>query len=317
MNNFCVITTINPVTEAIKHWHDLFGRNLIVVGDRKTPDNWNYENTNYIYPYKQPFDHYARKNFGYIEAMRNGATCIYDTDDDNRPNAEWKIRTKETRASKSYGEGWFNAYEPMTKTAIWPRGFPLSKIKGSGQIFGDREPVVSSIQQGLADGEPDVDAIYRLIFENKNEFKYERSIYLDKNTWCPINSQSTWWFPDAFPLMYLPVNCSFRCTDIYRGLIAQRCLWAINQGVTFHSPSEVFQDRNEHDLMKDFADEVHMYLNVEKIAEILSGLDLQLGEEYVCANLIWCYCELIDHNIFPKEELGSVQQWVEDYENIV
>jgi hypothetical protein len=317
MNNFCVITTINPVTEAIKHWHDLFGRNLIVVGDRKTPDNWNYENTNYIYPYKQPFDHYARKNFGYIEAMRNGATCIYDTDDDNRPNAEWKIRTKETRASKSYGEGWFNAYEPMTKTAIWPRGFPLSKIKGSGQIFGDREPVVSSIQQGLADGEPDVDAIYRLIFENKNEFKYQRSIYLDKNTWCPINSQSTWWFPDAFPLMYLPVNCSFRCTDIYRGLIAQRCLWAINQGVTFHSPSEVFQDRNEHDLMKDFADEVHMYLNVEKIAEILSGLDLQLGEEYVCANLIWCYCELIDHNIFPKEELGSVQQWVEDYENIV
>jgi hypothetical protein len=317
MNNFCVITTINPVTEAIKHWHDLFGRNLIVVGDRKTPDNWNYENTNYIYPYKQPFDHYARKNFGYIEAMRNGATCIYDTDDDNRPNVEWKIRTKETRASKSYGEGWFNAYEPMTKTAIWPRGFPLSKIKGSGQIFGDREPVVSSIQQGLADGEPDVDAIYRLIFENKNEFKYQRSIYLDKNTWCPINSQSTWWFPDAFPLMYLPVNCSFRCTDIYRGLIAQRCLWAINQGVTFHSPSEVFQDRNEHDLMKDFADEVHMYLNVEKIAEILSGLDLQLGEEYVCANLIWCYCELIDHNIFPKEELGSVQQWVEDYENIV
>ena len=249
-------------------------------------------------------------------AIKEGADLIYDTDDDNIPNKEWKLRTKETTACKSYGEGWFNAYEPMTKTAIWPRGFPLSKIKGSGQMFGDREPVVSSIQQGLADGEPDVDAIYRLIFENNNEFKYQRSIYLDKNTWCPFNSQSTWFFPDAFPLMYLPVNCSFRMTDIWRSFIAQRCLWEIGQGVTFHSPSEVYQDRNEHDLMKDFEQEIPGYLNNEKIVKILSELELRQGKEEMLKNMIRCYSALVREGIFPQQEIESLVQWQIDYENI-
>jgi len=313
MNNFCVITTIHPVTKAVELWHKIFTDRLIIVGDKKT-NNYDYLDYNYINPDKEPFNHYARKNFGYLEAIRQGADCIYDTDNDNEPNKEWKIRTKETTACKSFGEGWFNAYEPMTKTAIWPRGFPLNKIKGSGQIFGDRVPVVSSIQQGLADGEPDVDSIYRLIFENNNEFKYQRSIYLDKNTWCPFNSQSTWWFKEAFPLMYLPVHCSFRMTDIWRSFIAQRCLWEIGQGVTFHSPSEVYQERNEHDLMKDFEQEIPGYLNNERIVEILTNMNL--GKD-LCKGLWHCYSALIDEGIFPDEELDSVNAWIKDYENII
>jgi hypothetical protein len=320
MNNFCVITTINPPTKAVEVLYEKFHSNLIVVGDAKTPRGWSYQHAQYLNPAISttlaPLNHYARKNIGYLEAMGQKADCIYDTDDDNIPNKEWKLRTKETRASKSFGEGWFNAYEPMTKTAIWPRGFPLSKIKGSGQIFGDREPVVSSIQQGLADGEPDVDAIYRLIFENNNEFKYERSIYLDKNTWCPFNSQSTWWFKEAFPLMYLPVHCSFRMTDIWRSFIAQRCLWEIGQGVTFHSPSEVYQDRNEHDLMKDFEDEIPGYLNNEYIVEILGRIELKFKEGNLCKCLIACYSHLVACDIFPQQELDSVNAWIKDYENI-
>lgn len=312
MNNYCVITTINLPTKAVELWHKIFSDRLIIVGDKKTNDE-DYTDYNYINPYKEPFNHYARKNFGYLEAMRKGADLIYDTDDDNSAYNTWKLRHKETVASKSVGEGWFNAYEPMTPNHIWPRGFHLSKINNSKNNFGSREIVTSSIQQGLADGEPDVDAIYRLTNNKPNSFWYDRSIYLDKNAWCPFNSQSTWWFPDAYPLMYLPVNCSFRCTDIYRGLIAQRCLWELGQGVTFHSPSEVFQDRNEHDLMKDFADEVPMYLNVEKIVELLSQLKLIYD---TCTNLRLCYEHLIDNNIFPDEELKSVLSWIKDYENI-
>lgn len=314
MNSYCVITTINKPTKAVEVLYEKFGERLIVIGDKKTPKGWRYQKTNFIDASdRPPFNHYAKKNLGYLEAMSRNADLIYDTDDDNIPNKEWGLRFKETKACKSFGEGWFNAYEPMTINKIWPRGFPLNHVNKGKELFGAKEPVTSSIQQGLADGEPDVDAVYRMVNNKPNEFRYDRSIYLEKNTWCPFNSQSTWFFPDAYPLMYLPVNCSFRCTDIYRGLIAQRCLWEIGQGVTFHSPSEVFQDRNEHDLMKDFADEVHMYLNVEKIAEILSQLEL---DGNMCRNLYSCYEHLVDNNIFPEAELKSVLSWIEDYENI-
>ena len=36
-----------------------------------------------------PLNHYARKNIGYLYAIQNGADIIYDTDDDNYPNADW------------------------------------------------------------------------------------------------------------------------------------------------------------------------------------------------------------------------------------
>jgi len=317
MNNFCVITTIQKPTKAIEVLYEKFGKNLTIVGDKKTPDNWYYRDCCYmsraIEFHYAPFNHYARKNMGYLEAMSKGADLIYDTDDDNIPNSEWGLRFKETKASKSFGEGWFNAYEPMTPTKIWPRGFPLNHVNKGKELFGAKEAVVSSIQQGLADGEPDVDAIYRMTNNKPNEFKYDRSIYLDKNTWCPVNSQSTWWFPDAYALMYLPVTCSFRCTDIYRGLIAQRILWELGQGVTFHSPGEVFQDRNKHDLMKDFQDEVHMYLNVEKIAQALG--ELTLGQN-ITHNLLSCYRALLKIGIFPPSEIDSVKAWIKDYEAI-
>ena len=315
MNNYCVITTINKPTKAVEALYEKFGERLLIVEDNKTPRNWEYRNSVVIggsgCAYA-PYNHYARKNLGYMEAIRNKADLIYDTDDDNIPNKEWGLRFKETKAMKTIGEGWFNVYRPMNQGLLWPRGFPLSKLN-QGTMVGTKEPVVSSIQQGLSDGEPDLDAIHRLIFGKQYQFIYDRSIYLDKNTWCPFNSQSTWWFPDAYPLMYLPVNCSMRATDIYRGLIAQRCLWSINQGVTFHSPSEVFQDRNEHDLMKDFADEVHVYLNVEKIAQILGGLTL--GEN-LTHNLLSCYRALLKGGIFPPDEIDSVKAWINDYNSI-
>jgi hypothetical protein len=323
MNNYCVITTINKPTKAVEALYEKFGERLIVVLDEKSPPNWNYRAAQFFPAYNlkenalyAPYNHYARKNLGYLAAMHNKADLIYDTDDDNIPNKEWGLRFKETKASKSFGEGWFNAYEPMTTNKIWPRGFPLNKINSGKYSFGAKESVISSIQQGLSDGEPDVDAIYRMVFNRKQTFGFDRSIYLEKNTWCPFNSQSTWWFPDAYPLMYLPVNCSFRMTDIWRSFIAQRCLWEIGQGVTFHSPSEVYQERNEHDLMKDFKDEVPGYLYNEEIVSILGKLKLESCHGLVTSNLYTCYRALVAEGLLPKDELNSVSKWIEDYENI-
>jgi hypothetical protein len=317
MNPHCVVTTINQPTRAVKDLHDKFHQNLIIVADKKTPLHWEYKD---IIPIREstkayaPYDHYARKNLGYMKAIQNRASIIYDTDDDNIPNENWGMREVETIANKSLGNGWYNVYQVMGSCGTWPRGFSLRHLKEILSFEDETSLVSSSIQQGLADGEPDVDAIWRLVVNKFNGFKVDRSIYLQQNAWCPFNSQSTWWFPKAYPLMYLPIYSTFRMTDIWRSLVAQRCLWELGEGVTFHSPSEVFQDRNEHDLLKDFEDEIPGYLNNNKIVEALEATALMPWEDSILENLFRCYNTLVKKGFLPLKELTSLDKWIEDYE---
>lgn len=318
--NYCIITTINEPTNAVQKLYELFGNNLIIVGDLKTPKDWDY---NGISPINEPSklyapnNHYARKNLGYLYAIKNGAKLIYDTDDDNIPNDSFVIRDSNVLSYNSFAsDGWFNVYKFFNIENLWPRGFPLKLIKKLSSYKEFIHSQNSSIQQGVSDGEPDIDAIARLVFNSDTTFKEDRSIYLENDTWCPFNSQSTWWFPKAFPLMYLPITASFRMTDIWRSFIAQRCLWEIGEGVTFHSPAEVYQKRNEHDLLKDFTDEISGYLNNESIVRILRNLELKKGVDYVGDNLLLCYKELVNNGIFQQEELNSVSEWINDYEKI-
>ena len=55
-----------------------------------------------------------------------------------------------------------------------------------------------------------------------------------------------------YPLLYLPAYCSFRMTDIWRSFVAQRIAWENGWRLLFHGPT-MEQERNVHDLMKDFA----------------------------------------------------------------
>lgn len=317
MSNYCIITTINKPTKAIEELYKRFRNNLIIVGDAKTPLDWNYFGLQPIRLSDKlyaPCSHYARKNLGYLLAIKNKAEYIYDTDDDNIPNDNWKVRELNTQANVSISEGWYNVYDLFSGKFIWPRGFSLSHLEYFPSC-GKVRNVRSSIQQGLADGDPDVDAIWRMTRGKPQEFEVNKSVYLKQNTWCPFNSQSTWWFPAAYPLLYLPVHATFRMTDIWRSFVAQRCLWEIGEGVTFHSPSEVFQDRNEHNLLKDFEDEIPGYLHNPTIVEILSDLTLKEGEGFICENMLSCYEALVENNILHQREILSVKQWIKDYED--
>jgi hypothetical protein len=79
----------------------------------------------------------------------------------------------------------------------------------------------------------------------------------------------------------------------------------------FHAP-EVFQDRNRHDLDRDFADEVPGYTRNKEIADVLSRLQLKSGEEQIGDNLHCCYEALVAAGIFPSAELELVELWLED-----
>ncbi|MDQ3804077.1 MAG: STELLO glycosyltransferase family protein [Acidobacteriota bacterium] len=171
------------------------------------------------------------------------------------------------------------------------------------------------VQQGLADENPDVDAVYRLVAPLPQSFRGDRRLALGPGSWCPFNSQNTAWWADAFPLLYLPAYCSFRMTDIWRGFVAQRIAWENNWGVLFHEPT-VRQERNEHNLMRDFRDEVPGYLHNAAICEALGKLRLRPGVEGLGENLRTCYGKLVGMSLVDRKELGLLDAWLGDLDGI-
>jgi hypothetical protein len=327
-----IITTIQPPTEAVKDLHSRLGEEdiLLIIGDAKGPTEYplpscpRAELVTLDQQKKLPFalarllpeNHYTRKNLGYLLAIQKGARSIYETDDDNAPTQSWRPRTMLTEACPvAVDTAWCNVYQLFTSetigaSKIWPRGLPLDQTVGAAYRL-QAEGAIAPIQQGLANGSPDVDAVWRMVFGNEFNFLSAPSVVLPAKTWCPFNSQSTWWWEPAFPLLYLPSHCSFRMTDIWRSFVAQRCLWEFSGGVVFHA-AEVYQKRNEHRLLKDFADEIPGYLHNGEIIEILSALDLEPGIPHIPQNMRACYKALAKRKIFPLVELILLDAWLSD-----
>jgi len=329
---YSVVTTIQPPTAAIRQLsRTLSGCSgkLLIAADKKGPHTYPVSNAELLTLERQvalplrlpkllPVNHYVRKNAGYLVAISRGASCLYETDDDNAPNAHWKPRSINPSATTIDKPGWCNVYSYFSRAVLWPRGFPLEELMASRKAKFPRRPtsvVFSPIQQGLADGNPDVDAIWRLVQSSDIRFASKTSLALARGVWCPFNSQTTWWWPEAFPLLYLPSYCTFRMTDIWRSFVAQRCVWELGGMITFHSP-EVVQDRNEHNLLRDFEDEVPGYLSNAKICNVLSQLKLNSGPEFVSENLLRCYAALVSENIFPRKELRLVKAWLADLKTV-
>jgi hypothetical protein len=297
MKKFIVITTINHPTEAIRKYAGWNGWDVIVVGDQKTPAGWSCDGVQYLGLEEQaeifgslasdfPLNTYTRKNLGYLYAMQQGADYIYESDDDNIPyHGADKVINFDSMESpdplmdysivdllkSSPATGWINIYREFADGLCWPRGFPLDLIRHYDSIEMTRKMPWGIIQY-LVDDDPDTDAIYRLIIGQPVKFCPNRKISLFPGTFCPINSQSTLWKKELFPLMFLPVGVSDRVTDILRGYMAQACLWKSGYCVTYASPLAV-QKRNYHDLMTDLRDEWPLYRNASGWCDELINLE--------------------------------------------
>jgi hypothetical protein len=301
------------------------GFSFYVIGDVPSPADFSIEGCEFYSLQRQresgfkiaeimPTRHYSRKNIGYLLALRTCPAMLLETDDDNMPLTNfWDARQSKMRVPALAGNGWTNVYGYFTDANIWPRGLPLDAVQRPLPEF-DTLPVTDldcPIQPGLADEDPDVDAIYRLLLPLPINFRRDRWLGLASGTWCPFNSQNTAWFPKAYPLLYLPSYCSIRMTDIWRSFVAQRIAWENGWSVLFKGP-DVFQRRNDHNLMRDFADEVPGYLHNREIGARLDALKLEAGVENLGENLIRVYAELVRLKLVGEEELPLVKAWVRD-----
>jgi len=240
-----------------------------------------------------------------------------ETDDDNFPKSSFWRKYHRINHVKSIDEnGWYNIYRIYSKETVWPRGFPLDEIKYGNKLIKNSESLFCPIQQGLADSNPDVDAIYRLTSSLPINFTNKFSIALKKGVWCPFNSQNTIWFSEAFKLMYLPGTCSFRMTDIWRSFVAQRIAWDMGWPILFHGPT-VVQKRNEHNIMNDFKDEVVGYLNNKSICEKLDKLVFnEKGNSAILQNMIEAYSIFHEMGIIEQNEFELLNAWIEDFQGL-
>lgn len=334
MSKSLIITSIandqHPILKQFAQECKTHNTPFIVIGDTKSPatfqldgcDFWSVERQQQLpfeFAKKCPTRHYSRKNIGYLVAIQNGSTELVETDDDNIPRPEfWSTKTRNVTAHAFENNDWVNVYHYFTEKMIWPRGYPLEDLqKKQPDLQSLPEKTIDCpIQQGLADENPDVDAVYRLTYPLPLNFELKAKLALGKNAWSPFNSQNTYWFKEAFPLMYLPSYCSFRMTDIWRSYVAQRIAWECGWSVLYHEPT-VWQERNEHNLMKDFEDEISGYTNNKMIGRELAALKLKPGKENCFDNLVTCYQKLIDIKVVGAEEMDLLKAWISDLSKLL
>lgn len=331
MKTFLIVTSIsapNAAMAAHAAGCAANGWRYVVVGDEKSPSGFALDGCDFLSLERQresgfrlaaslPVRSYSRKILGYLLAMRGGADAIVETDDDNLPyDTFWSARSRTVDASAATSKGrWVNVYSHFTKERIWPRGLPLDEIASPIEL-APSAAADCPIQQGLADTDPDVDAVYRLVLGQEVRFDRSAPPVVIRDAWCPFNSQNTTWFPDAWPLMYLPSKCTFRMTDIWRSFVAQRVARANGWGVLFHAPT-LWQERNEHDFTLDFADEVPGYLHNAAIARELDALHLSGGVANIESDMRRCYDVFIKSGHIGEDETALLDDWFEDLREAV
>ena len=190
--NWAVTTSIFPPTTTVKQLASLKSWCLVVAGDKKGPPAHEYNVSGLVYltPAMQdalPFEtgrhlrwnHFGRKNLGFLYAVAHGARWVYDTDDDNElqrvaalgeraiPLPRGGALLDEVAISASDGDRGdrrvVNLYPQLSDApGAWPRGFPLDAIKRNGTRDVPLAPRAwpfrrVGVLQSLADHDPDVD----------------------------------------------------------------------------------------------------------------------------------------------------------------
>lgn len=327
-----VITTIQPPTLGVHRIAEVAkaqDAKFLVIGDRKGPGDWALAGVDYRSIDAQrdlsfklgsllPENSYTRKMLGYLIAASSSTQWIRETDDDNIPyDSFFRLPDVELDvAIPQQTSQWLNIYSYFTDRFVWPRGFPLSLVNSplTTPIVNHTDQIRSPyLLQAVADGDPDVDAIYRLTAPDTSDitFSQRMPLALANGAWSPFNSQATTWPRALFPLMYLPTTCTFRMTDIWRSFVAQRLLPGLGASLVITSAT-VHQERNEHDLLQDFIQEIPGYAGTEKIREILEGTNIAGDSEHLLDDLRVLYESLVRADHLASEEMSVLEAWTRD-----
>lgn len=277
MKKVIVSTSINPPTEAIQRFDAMKDWELVVVGDQKTPTDYHLDRGLYLTPGLQEkmypelsdaigWNCIQRRNIGFLYAMKEmGADIVATVDDDNIPMAGWGNELMIGHEKNvQYSRTALDAFDPFSATNLttcWHRGFPIQLVNSRFIHEEGRVSLKADIQADFWNGDPDVDAICRMIHNPHCLFDADYFPFASDKI-SPFNSQNTFLLRDVMPHYFMYPGIG-RMDDIWASYHVQQ------QGfkVVYGKPS-VRQVRNPHDLTKDMKAE---YLGYEHNLEIVQS----------------------------------------------
>jgi hypothetical protein len=219
-----------------------------------------------------------RRNFGLIAAYRWGAEIIATIDDDNIPTPKWG---KNVKVGQELGISTFKwdlpVFDPMAPAfpSLWHRGFPVQLLNQRHIKF---KPQLKTrrvlVQADLWDGDPDIDAICRIGHSPAVKFNPNLIHYAgDKPS--PFNSQNTFLSREIIRDYFLFPHIG-RMDDIWAAYYVQ----ALHPDCVAYYKATVFQERNDHDLVKDLKAEMIGYEHTLELIEWLYQEDGIEGKEW-------------------------------------
>ena len=333
---WAVTTTIFEPSTTIRQVDSLDDWCLVVVGDKKTPSTYNIsgdflsaaqqEQLSYETLRLLRWNHFGRKNLGYLHAIANGAEWVYDFDDDNElktvgPDAIPVPPPKAVVEEPNTTNALYNLYAQLSNvSSAWPRGFPLDHILDSAtrsSAFVQRGWPAERIGvvQSFADHDPDVDGIFRLtkpmpfIFPVPFGVRGSRLFAMPFGTMMPFNAQATLFARSAFWSLLLPCTVHGRVTDIWRAYFSQRLLWDVGERISFADPW-VTQRRNAHNYLADFNSEQPLYQQSGALVRAL--LEWKPAAATLPGRLEELYIFMYEMGVVEQEDVALAQAWIAD-----
>jgi hypothetical protein len=271
-----------------------------------------------------PWNCIQRRNVGHLLAVADGHEMIIAIDDDNfRTDDDYvglhlaALNAKETE-SVSAKSGWFNCcalLEEAQGRQFFPRGYPVLQRTGlPGEMSYAKSNARVVVNAGLWLGDPDIDAVTRLAIQpDATAVKRKETLALAKGTWCPFNSQNTAVHRDVMPAWFMS-PCVGRFDDIWGSYIALTCIEHMGHAIAFGRPL-VRQDRNAHDLYRDFDLERLGMRYTDGFCAALRATPLK-GKDYAT-----CALEALDITAnwaandpkLDKDSRAAIEKFVEGY----
>jgi len=259
--------------------------------------------------------------------LQHGAKYIYDTDDDNflqydlsgfHASQQWSSHLVLVTDNLTN-----NPYVHFGQSTLWPRGYPLERVGlGAERRYSLCDMTPPAVQQGVVDGDPDVDAIFRLTRRQKSgvlRLTFDRAAppyVLPHRTFAPFNSQNTFFAAGAFWGLLLPGNSvSDRVIDIYRSYWMQRLLWLVGGEVMFVPPM-AYQVRNLHSDLADAHDESVLYRDVGQYISALNRWECDSETEFMFDCISKLSRHLVTEGFWTSRDADMVDAWLSDLSSI-
>ena len=272
-----------------------------------------------------------RRNVALLHALTLGPDVVVTIDDDNSPTCpETYVRdfvgalTAPARYVTDSLTGWYNPACALSyrlahdaRAPVYHRGFPLDQrdvmhdCETRPVAFDEPTPV--GVAAGLWLGDPDVDALDRLVLRPR-AVDFSPGVgcagsALNVGTWAPFNTQNTAYRWEVAPLMQCLVGVG-RYDDIWASYVARRVMDDLGWYVAYGEPL-VVQDRNDHDLVRDLQDELLGYRRTPELIRRLRALEVTFDDENsVISGLESVYRQVAD--LLPSRTVDANGAWLED-----